>query len=61
MSGACIDSDYGIQSRTAPSPETAPTTLSDVSSVRLIVKDWFEVEPSVEVAITVTIGAGSVS
>ena len=41
--------------------ETGPTAASDVSSVRLIVKDWFEVLPSVLVATTVTVGAASVS
>ena len=41
--------------------EIAPTLLSEVSSVRLIVNDWVEVEPSSEVALTVTVCEVAVS
>ena len=41
--------------------EIAPTWASEVSSVRLTVKLWVEVEPSVEVAVTSTVWLVAVS
>ena len=41
--------------------EIAPTDASEVSSVRLTVKLWVLVDPSVEVAVTVTAWLGAVS
>ena len=41
--------------------ETALTLASEVSSVRLMVKVWTEVEPSVEVAVTSTVCEVAVS
>ncbi len=41
--------------------DTAPTAASEVSSVRLTVKLWIDVEPSVEVAVTSTVCEVAVS